>query len=349
MNVCYKCGHEVSEGEKYCGGCGILLDQSRLIPQEVYKITQQNEIEELRRRGIRNMLRVFIAIPIIFILTILVLISIYAIKAHRFSNGKIMAVSIKYYRDNNDYIGFIEKNFIIDYFYNWALRENSIKAYEDVLFIGGLDKDEEANLRYKLIPLIRNNGPFPEKEGYIVDKEHNIKYRWVKIGNQIWLGEDAINPEPENIGMIMSNEYLFYLYELHLYEAPYPWRVATHEDWLELENYLGLGAYSNTSFKNREIFREYYIRVNPRLGVQLIGPSSVTRLNLSNNSEYWSPVTERERKYETYLNYNDEVVRSCSEHDYQAFIHRGASQISARIRFVSNVSEKEFLKLTERN
>ncbi|PXZ43352.1 MULTISPECIES: fibrobacter succinogenes major paralogous domain-containing protein [Sanguibacteroides] len=101
----------------------------------------------------------------------------------------------------------------------------------------------------------------PKAEGVFVDNRTGIEYSWVRIGNLDWMVQNlsgtfddielgSVEPyyntdesDDKQLEDIMGNmeKYGFlYTYEKALAAAPEGWRVATDEDWQQLEKALGM-------------------------------------------------------------------------------------------------------------
>lgn len=114
-----------------------------------------------------------------------------------------------------------------------------------VLFCGcGKDDDEKISIK-------------PEATGAFIDARDGHEYKWVRFGNLDWMAEnmvygvgDFVEPyyntedtDDKQMEDFMHNMQIYgglYTYEQALKAAPEGWRVATDEDWKNLEQALGM-------------------------------------------------------------------------------------------------------------
>ena len=101
------------------------------------------------------------------------------------------------------------------------------------------------------------------KSGYFTDTRDQKKYKWVKIGNQIWMAEDLTytGSDMEHITgesqWITNTDYngwcyynndnnsgILYQWQAALTACPGGWHLPTDEEWTELENYLIQNGYA---------------------------------------------------------------------------------------------------------
>lgn len=100
--------------------------------------------------------------------------------------------------------------------------------------------------------------PFEKDSGTFVDSRDNHKYRWVRIGKQIWMAENlAYNPhvcspadscgtyiyDYEGSGPYGENYIAYgclYTWEKAQEACPQGWHIPTDEEWKELEQFLGM-------------------------------------------------------------------------------------------------------------
>lgn len=126
----------------------------------------------------------------------------------------------------------------------------------------------------------------PEQNGTFVNLRDNHAYKWVRIGNQIWMAENfaycpQIYPDTVNSGIwvarfewIMSPDMTIeekekvreergclYSWEKVKELCPEGWHLPTDEEWMEMEQYLGM--------KKEELAAEGERGIDQRIGGQL--------------------------------------------------------------------------------
>jgi len=124
----------------------------------------------------------------------------------------------------------------------------------------------------------------PEQFGTFTDARDNHEYKWVRIGNQVWMAENfaystEIYPDTVNSGiwvarfkwiMPMSVEEkqkvreergCLYSWEKAKELCPAGWHLPSDEEWMELEQNLGM--------KTEELTKEGERGVDERIGGQL--------------------------------------------------------------------------------
>lgn len=126
----------------------------------------------------------------------------------------------------------------------------------------------------------------PEQTGTFTDVRDNREYKWVRIGNQIWMAENfafcpQLYPDTVNSGIwvarfewIMSPDMTvaekqkvleerggLYSWEKAKELCPAGWHLPTDEEWMELEQYLGM--------KTEELTKEGERGADERIGGQL--------------------------------------------------------------------------------
>jgi len=94
------------------------------------------------------------------------------------------------------------------------------------------------------------------------DSRDGQTYKWIKIGNQIWMAEN-LNCKPRTGWAQYGNIYgLMYNWETAKYVAPLGWHLPSDEEWKELETYLGMSR--------SELDKESYLdRESGRIGLKL--------------------------------------------------------------------------------
>ncbi len=131
------------------------------------------------------------------------------------------------------------------------------------LFISGCEKD-----------------PFDADSGTFTDKRDDHEYKWVKIGEQIWMAENlayapTVCGPTANCGIYVygylgtgsyGENYTLYgcLYDWETAQKVCPdgWHLPSDEEWMELEQYLGM------PFK--ELDKMYFVRgENENIGGKL--------------------------------------------------------------------------------
>lgn len=110
----------------------------------------------------------------------------------------------------------------------------------------GCEKDDEKELMVK-----------PEAQGTFVDERDGQEYDWVRYAGLDWMVQNmvygyGIDAEPyydlhdtddkqiEDVLRNMEEYGLLYTYDKAMAAAPKGWRVATDEDWKQLEKALGM-------------------------------------------------------------------------------------------------------------
>jgi len=83
------------------------------------------------------------------------------------------------------------------------------------------------------------------REGTFIDKRDSVKYRWVDIGDQRWMGEnlkynDGKSPCPQSEENECDECGRYYQFENALVACPEGWHLPSDEDWMELEMEAGM-------------------------------------------------------------------------------------------------------------
>ncbi|NQU84817.1 MAG: hypothetical protein HQ541_03570 [Mariniphaga sp.] len=134
--------------------------------------------------------------------------------------------------------------------------------------------------------------PFEADSGTFTDSRDNHEYKWVKIGEQIWMAENlAYAPylcAPDSQcgiwiydyygeGSYGTNYHIYgclYDWETALEVCPNGWHLSSDEEWMELERYLGMaedqidrtgivrGEEANVGGKLKEIGNTHWIEPN---------------------------------------------------------------------------------------
>ena len=108
-----------------------------------------------------------------------------------------------------------------------------------------------------------NNDNSGEKSGYFTDTRDNKNYKWVKIGNQIWMAKDLVYTGGNMEHITADNQWInntdykgwcyyenndnstvLYQWEAAKMACPEGWHLPTDEEWTELENYLIQNGYA---------------------------------------------------------------------------------------------------------
>jgi len=88
-------------------------------------------------------------------------------------------------------------------------------------------------------------GSFDENNGKFLDNRDSTYYRYVKIGNQIWMGENLQYRSGKSPCMQNSNRECeecgrYYRFEDALVACPEGWHLPTDEEWMALEIEAGM-------------------------------------------------------------------------------------------------------------
>ena len=128
------------------------------------------------------------------------------------------------------------------------------------VMLNGCSKDDDN-------PSGGNNPPTIGETGTFTDSRDNHVYKWVEIGNQVWMvenllytGNDIKNIEDnldwydnstadawayyDNDSSHKSKYGVLYQWEAAKIACPSGWHLPTNAEWLELENYLKQNGYS---------------------------------------------------------------------------------------------------------
>jgi len=162
------------------------------------------------------------------------------------------------------------------------------------------------------------------KSGTFIDHRDNREYKWVKIGNQIWMAENfayapIISPDKENGGIwlprftwiipnmdsaakaeIRNTRGCLYNWEKAMELCPEGWRLPSDEDWIELERFLGM--------KQEELFLEGERGVSQRIGGKL----------KDTGTTYWDPPNMGA------TNETGFTARPCGHHNFFAWYPDGS-------------------------
>lgn len=92
-----------------------------------------------------------------------------------------------------------------------------------------------------------NNSIEGDKTGTLTDKRDTTKYKWVRIGNQVWMAENLAYRPTEGKYWAYDNDQknvakYGYLYDWETSEnvCPTGWHLPTDEEWKTLEMHLGM-------------------------------------------------------------------------------------------------------------
>ena len=97
---------------------------------------------------------------------------------------------------------------------------------------------------------------FSKQKGKFIDIRDNKSYRWVKIGNQIWMADNFAYNNMDNGSWVYNNDKTFsgvfgYLYDWKtaIELAPKGWHLPTDQEWEQMISYLKENTYSYDGIK----------------------------------------------------------------------------------------------------
>ncbi len=112
------------------------------------------------------------------------------------------------------------------------------------VFLVGCDKDDDDNSSGG-----GTNPPINGETGTFSDSRDSKTYKWVEIGNQVWMAEN-LNYESGNSWAYDNNPAYsdiygrLYDWNTALTSCPDGWHLPTDPEWTQLENYLKENGYS---------------------------------------------------------------------------------------------------------
>lgn len=170
------------------------------------------------------------------------------------------------------------------------------------------------NIQFKIVA-------FKSKIGFIVDQRDNQQYKWVKIGDQVWMVEN-LNYQTgkswkyNNISSNNDGYGRLYSWEAAMSSCPEGWHLPSDQEWSELTGFLGGDQVAGKKIKSISGWEEVYFKGNNESGFSAV-PAGYRKVDgiyegKGNVAVWWtSTLYQPERAWSRSLGYGpDEVLRS---------------------------------------
>jgi len=162
---------------------------------------------------------------------------------------------------------------------------------------------------------------FYNKIGYFVDKRDGQQYKWVKIGNQVWMAEnlnyETVKSWKYNDMHIRDDGYgRLYSWESAVISCPKGWHLPSDKEWSRLATFLGGDQIAGKKIKAVSGWEEAYFKGNNESGFSAV-PAGYRKTDgvyegKGNVTVWWTATQyQPEHAWSRSLGYSpDEVLRS---------------------------------------
>lgn len=118
------------------------------------------------------------------------------------------------------------------------------------------EKSLSGNIKFKI-------DVFLNQIGFFIDKRDNQQYKWVKIGNMIWMAENLNYKSPKswNYNNETGNNYgRLYSWKAAVNSCPKGWHLPTDNEWVKLTDQFGGATVSGRKIRAKYGWKNTYFK-----------------------------------------------------------------------------------------
>ena len=143
--------------------------------------------------------------------------------------------------------------------------------------------------------LFKIDAYYSDQIGFFIDRRDNKKYKWVKIGNQIWMADNLNYKSAESYtyNNLLEDGYgRLYSWKSAVISCPKGWHLPTDDEWVELTNYLGGVNIAGKKIKASYGWEEIYFKGSNKSNFSAL-PCGYRKFNgkyigKGNSAAWWS-------------------------------------------------------------